>query len=76
MLLAAMARETRRIGLGFGIIPLPIHDPVRVAERLATLDALSGGRVLWGSGAGSRSASSRPSASSRATPTATGPCPT
>ncbi len=52
MLLAAMARETRRIGLGFGIIPLPIHDPVRVAERLATLDALSGGRVLWGVGRG------------------------
>lgn len=52
LLLAAMARETRRIGLGFGIIPLPIHDPVRVAERLATLDLLSGGRVLWGVGRG------------------------
>ena len=52
MLLAAMARETRRIGLGFGIIPLPIHDPVRVAERLATLDLLSHGRVLWGVGRG------------------------
>lgn len=52
MLLAAMARETRHIGLGFGIIPLPIHDPVRVAERLATLDLLSHGRVLWGVGRG------------------------
>lgn len=52
MLLAAIARETRRIGLGFGIIPLPIHDPVRVAERLATLDILSQGRVLWGVGRG------------------------
>ena len=52
MLLAAMARETDRIGLGFAIIPLPIHDPVRVAERLATLDALSNGRVLWGVGRG------------------------
>jgi len=52
MLLAAMARETRRIKLGFGIVPLPIHDPVRVAERLATLDLLSGGRVLWGVGRG------------------------
>ncbi len=52
MLLAAMARETQRIGLGFGIIPLPIHDPVRVAERLATLDLLSNGRVLWGIGRG------------------------
>ncbi|MCH8214741.1 MAG: LLM class flavin-dependent oxidoreductase [Proteobacteria bacterium] len=52
MLLAAMARETERIKLGFAILPLPIHDPVRVAERLATLDLLSGGRVLWGVGRG------------------------
>ncbi len=52
MLLAAMARETRRIRLGFGIVPLPLHDVVRVAERLATLDELSQGRVLWGVGRG------------------------
>ncbi|MCG8545339.1 MAG: LLM class flavin-dependent oxidoreductase, partial [Alphaproteobacteria bacterium] len=52
MLLAAIARETQRIGLGFAIIPLPIHDPIRVAERLATLDALSAGRVMWGVGRG------------------------
>lgn len=52
MVLAAMARETRRIGLGFAVIPLPLHDPVRVAERLATLDCLSNGRALWGVGRG------------------------
>ncbi|MCC6533712.1 MAG: LLM class flavin-dependent oxidoreductase [Burkholderiales bacterium] len=52
MLAAAMARETRRIGLGFAVIPLPLHDPVRVAERLATLDLLSNGRALWGVGRG------------------------
>jgi alkanesulfonate monooxygenase SsuD/methylene tetrahydromethanopterin reductase-like flavin-dependent oxidoreductase (luciferase family) len=52
LLLAAMARDTRQIGLGLGVIPLPIHDPLRVAERLATLDLLSGGRVLWGVGRG------------------------
>ncbi len=52
MLLAAIARETDRIKLGFGVIPLPIHDVTRVAERLATLDILSGGRVLWGVGRG------------------------
>ena len=46
MLLAAIARETSRLQLGFGILPLPIHDPVRIAERLATLDILSAGRVL------------------------------
>lgn len=52
VVLAAMARETRRIRLGLGVVPLPLHDPLRVAERLATLDALSGGRVLWGIGRG------------------------
>lgn len=52
MLLAAIARETTRLQLGFGVVPLPIHDPVRVAERLATLDILSAGRVLWGIGRG------------------------
>lgn len=52
LLLAAMARETKAIGLGLAIVPLPIHDPVRVAERLATLDLLSGGRVMWGVGRG------------------------
>lgn len=31
---------------------MPIHDPVRVAERLATLDLFSAGRVLWGVGRG------------------------
>ena len=52
MLLAAMARETRLIGLGFAVVPLPLHDPVRVAERLATLDLLSHGRMMWGVGRG------------------------
>ena len=52
ILLAAIARETKKLELGFGIIPLPIHDVVRVAEKLATLDFLSGGRVRWGVGRG------------------------
>jgi alkanesulfonate monooxygenase SsuD/methylene tetrahydromethanopterin reductase-like flavin-dependent oxidoreductase (luciferase family) len=52
ILLSAIARETRQINLGFAILPLPLHEPVRVAEKLATLDALSGGRVLWGVGRG------------------------
>ncbi len=52
MLLAAMARETSRIGLGFGVVPLTLHDPVRVAERLATLHLISKGRLLWGVGRG------------------------
>lgn len=52
MLLAAIAQATRRIHLGFAIVPLPLHDPLRVAERLATLDALAPGRVRWGVGRG------------------------
>lgn len=52
LLLAAIARETRRLRLGFAIVPLPIHDPIRVAERLATLDLIAPGRVLWGIGRG------------------------
>lgn len=52
MLLAAMARETNRISLGFGVVPLTLHDPVRVAERLATLHLISNGRLLWGVGRG------------------------
>ena len=52
LLLAAVARETSSIRLGLAIVPLPVHDTVRVAERLATLDVLSGGRVMWGVGRG------------------------
>ena len=52
LLLAAIARETSSIDLGFAVLPLPLHDPVRIVERLATLDVLSGGRVMWGVGRG------------------------
>jgi alkanesulfonate monooxygenase SsuD/methylene tetrahydromethanopterin reductase-like flavin-dependent oxidoreductase (luciferase family) len=47
-LLAHLAGTTRRIGLGAAAVLLPFHDPVRVAEDLATVDALSGGRLLLG----------------------------
>jgi alkanesulfonate monooxygenase SsuD/methylene tetrahydromethanopterin reductase-like flavin-dependent oxidoreductase (luciferase family) len=52
MILAAIAQATHSINLGFAIIPLPIHEPVRVAERLATLEALAPGRIRWGVGRG------------------------
>ena len=52
LLLAAAAARTRNIRLGHGIIPLPLHHPVHVAERVATLDALSGGRLEVGIGRG------------------------
>jgi alkanesulfonate monooxygenase SsuD/methylene tetrahydromethanopterin reductase-like flavin-dependent oxidoreductase (luciferase family) len=46
--LAHLAARTERIKLGAGAVLLPFHDPVRVAEDAATVDALSGGRLLLG----------------------------
>lgn len=50
--LAFVAARTRRIRLGHGVTLLPhrYNHPIRIAERVATLDILSGGRVNWGSG--------------------------
>ncbi|CAM2064937.1 LLM class flavin-dependent oxidoreductase [Sulfidibacter corallicola] len=42
---AALARETRHLGLRAGSTVLPLHGPVRVAEEWALVDNLSGGRV-------------------------------
>lgn len=51
-LLSYLAARTRSIGLGAGALLLPFHEPFRVAEEIATLDALSGGRLLLGIGRG------------------------
>ena len=32
------------------LLPFRYNHPIRIAERIATLDILSGGRVNWGSG--------------------------
>ncbi len=50
--LSFVAARTERIRLGHGITLLPFryNHPIRIAERIATLDILSGGRVNWGSG--------------------------
>ncbi len=50
--LAAIAAKTSRIRLGTGVVVLPFHNPVRVAEDFAFLDQLSGGRVDFGVGRG------------------------
>lgn len=53
--LAAAAARTKNIRLAHGVVQLPtaVNHPVRVAERIATLDLISGGRVDFGTGAGS-----------------------
>lgn len=52
VVLAGMATRTRRIRLGSAVTVLSSDDPVRVFERFATVDALSGGRaeVILGRG--------------------------
>jgi alkanesulfonate monooxygenase SsuD/methylene tetrahydromethanopterin reductase-like flavin-dependent oxidoreductase (luciferase family) len=50
--LGALSQLTSNIRLGFGVTLMPhefIH-PARVAEKVATVDLLSGGRVEWGMG--------------------------
>jgi alkanesulfonate monooxygenase SsuD/methylene tetrahydromethanopterin reductase-like flavin-dependent oxidoreductase (luciferase family) len=54
-LLSYFAGRTRRIQLGTAVIVLPWHDPVRVAEEIALLDILCGGRCLFGFGRGAAS---------------------
>ncbi|ROR93109.1 putative FMN-dependent luciferase-like monooxygenase [Salana multivorans] len=57
--LASVAPLTRRIRLGFGVITLPLEHPLRVAEDLAVLDEISGGRVEVGFGTGGTPSSFR-----------------
>jgi len=52
VLLANMAARTSQIKLGTGAVILPWNDPLRVTEKLALLDHLCGGRVLFGMGRG------------------------
>ncbi|TGN74443.1 LLM class flavin-dependent oxidoreductase [Bradyrhizobium yuanmingense] len=50
--LGAVSQRTKNIRLGHGVCLSPpnYNHPARVAERLATLDVISGGRVDWGTG--------------------------
>jgi len=52
LLLAAMAEHTSIMRLGHGVVlmPSPMNHPLRVAERVATLDILSNGRIEFGTG--------------------------
>ena len=53
-LMAAIAARTRRVQISTDILILPLYHPVKLAEDIATIDAISNGRVMLGVGAGYR----------------------
>ena len=50
--MAYLAGATRRIGLGTSVLVLPQRNPVEIAKQIATIDALSGGRIVLAVGTG------------------------
>jgi alkanesulfonate monooxygenase SsuD/methylene tetrahydromethanopterin reductase-like flavin-dependent oxidoreductase (luciferase family) len=49
---AAVAARTERIAITIAAALLPLHDPIRLAEQIATVDLIAGGRVNFVAGAG------------------------
>ncbi|OHV31712.1 MULTISPECIES: LLM class flavin-dependent oxidoreductase [Pseudofrankia] len=47
VLAAAMAARTSVVPLSVAALPLPLYDPIRLAEEMAVLDILSGGRLFY-----------------------------
>src|SRR5438309_10890132 len=54
ILATAAAMRTQRVRIGLAAAILPFHDPIRLAEALAMVDILSGGRLDVGVGRGNR----------------------
>ncbi|MBV9546088.1 MAG: LLM class flavin-dependent oxidoreductase [Chloroflexi bacterium] len=54
VLLATLAAKTERIRIGIAVYVIPFHHPLRLAEETASIDILSGGRLIVGLGRGNR----------------------
>jgi alkanesulfonate monooxygenase SsuD/methylene tetrahydromethanopterin reductase-like flavin-dependent oxidoreductase (luciferase family) len=54
VLAATLAARTERVTIGTAVYVVPFHHPLRLAEETATLDILSGGRLVVGIGRGNR----------------------
>jgi limonene 1,2-monooxygenase len=52
LFIAAVAERTKRIRLGTGVVSLPYHHPLMVANRILQLDHQTRGRVMFGVGPG------------------------
>jgi len=52
LFIAAAAERTKRIRLGTGVVSLPYHNPLMVANRIIQLDHMTRGRVMFGAGPG------------------------
>lgn len=52
LFIAAAAERTKRIKLGTGVVSLPYHNPLTVANRIIQLDHQTRGRVMFGVGPG------------------------
>ena len=50
--LTLLATNTYRLHVGSGVLELPLHNPVRLAKQLASVDRIAHGRLLVGVGAG------------------------
>ena len=51
-ILSYVAAITKRVRLGTSVLVLPYHNPIRLAKTAATLDVMSGGRLVLGVGVG------------------------